>query len=175
MLRFRVSIAGVVLAIIYSAVVFAAIRSGSDAWARSIYTLTSTVLGFAAIASRYRGVFWSGFAVLGTGYFVIGFGPWIAGPPGAEGRGLNRNLSTTVVVEHLVEKAIGPENPPPGAISGYYLMREGHKANLRCVFHSAITIGIAALGGFLARGLAAGSRRRANLPSPKFEPFSDVD
>lgn len=175
MLRFRISIAGLVLGVIFSAVVFAAIRSGSDAWSRSIYTMTLAILGFSAVASRHRGVFWSGFAIFGTGYFLVGFGPWIAGPPGAEGRGLNRNLSTTVIVEYLVERAISPETPPPGSISGYYLMREGLKANLRCVVHCALSVSFAAIGGCLARGLGASSRRRARPASPPFEPFSDVD
>ena len=173
--RFRVSLAGLVLAVFYAGLVFAALRAGSDAWARSIYTLTASLLVFAGMAAKYRGVFWHGFAVAGAGYFVIGFGPWIAAAPGAEGRGLNRNLSTVVIIDAVVDAVIPPDQPPPGHNSGYYLTRESQKANLRGISHSALTMLVAAGGGFLARALTAGARRRAHPVVPPFEPFSDVD
>ena len=175
MVRFRVSLAGLLLAVFYAGLVFAALRSGSDAWTRSIYTITAGLLLFAGIAARHRGVFWHGFAVAGIGYFVIGFGPWIAGPPGSEGRGLNRNLSTVVLVDAVVEAVAPPDQPPPGHNSGYYLTRESQKANLRGIIHSAFTVILAASGGAVARALAASARRRAHPVVPPFEPFSDVD
>ena len=173
--RFRVSLAGLVLAVFYVGLVFAALRAGSDAWMRSIYTLTAALLVFAGMAAKYRGVFWHGFAVAGVGYFVIGFGPWIATAPGAEGRGLNQNLSTVVIIDAVVDAVIPPDHPPPGHNSGYYLTRESQKANLRGITHSALTMFVAAGGGFLARALTAGARRRAHPVVPPFEPFSDVD
>ena len=175
MVRFRVSMAGMLLAIFYASLVFAALRSGSDAWTRAIYTITAASLLFAGVAARHRGVFWHGFAVVGLGYFVVGFGPWIAASPGAEGRGLNRNLSTTVVVEAVVEAVVPPDHAPPGHNSSYYLNRESQKANLRGITHSALTVLIAASGGAISRALAAGARRRAHPVVPPFEPFSDVD
>ena len=175
MVRFRISLAGMLLGVFFAGLVFAALRSGSDAWARAIYTTTAASLLFAGVAAKHRGVFWHGFAVVGLGYFVVGFGPWIAGPPGAEGRGLNRNLSTIVVVDAVVDAVIPPDQPPPGHNSGYYLTRESHKANLRGIAHSALTVVLATLGGGIARGLAAGARRRAHPVVPPFEPFSDVD
>ncbi len=175
MVRFRVSLAGMLLAVFYAGLVFAALRSGSDVWTRAIYTITAASLLFAGVAARHRGVFWHGFAVVGLGYFVVGFGPWIAAAPGAEGRGLNRNLSTAVVVDAVVEAVIPPDVPPPGHNSGYYLTRESRKANLRGITHSALTVLLATSGGAVARVLAAGARRRAHPIVPPFEPFSDVD
>ena len=175
MVRFRISLAGMILGVFYAGLVFAALRSGSDAWTRAIYTFTAASLLFAAVAARHRGVFWHGFAVAGVAYFVIGFGPWVAGPPGSEGRGLNRNLSTAALVDAVADAMTPPEAPPAGHNSGYYLMREGQKANLRGIAHSALTVIIAAGGGALSRALAAGARRRAHPVAPPFEPFSDVD
>ena len=173
--RFRVSLAGLLLAVCYSGVIFAALRTGSDAWMRSIYTLTGALFLFAWIAAKYRGVFWHGFAVAGLGYFVIGFGPWIAASPGAEGRGLNRNLSTVVLIDSVVDEVIPPDIPPPGHNSGYYLNRESQKANLRGITHSALAMLVAVGGGFVARAVTAGARRRAHPIVTPFEPFSDVD
>ena len=175
MVRFRVSLAALLAAIFYLSLVFAALRSGSDAWTRSIYTITAGIVLFAGIAARHRGVFWHGFAVAGAAYFVVGFGPWIDGPPGSQGRGLNRNLSTAVVVDAVVEAVVPPDSPPPGHNSGYYIQRESQKANLRGIAHSALTLVLAAGGGAVARALAAGARRRAHPVAPPFEPFSDVD
>ncbi len=175
MVRFRVSVAGLLLAVLFSGLVFAALRSGSDVWLRAIYTLTAATLLFAGIAARYRGVFWHGFAVAGLGYFVIGFGPWIGGAPGSEGRGLNPNLGTVALVNLVVEAVIPPDRPPPGHSSEYYVTRESQKANLRGITHSALTVILAVGGGTVARALAAGARRRAHPTVPPFEPFSDVD
>lgn len=175
MVRFRISLAGMLLAVFYAGLICAALRSGSDAWTRAIYTLTAAILLFAGIAARLRGVFWYGFALAGAGYFVLGFGPWIDGPPGSEGRGLNRNLSTVLVVDAVVEAVAPPDQPPPGHNSGYYLHRESVKANLRGIAHSALTMIFASSGGIVARALASGARRRANPVPPPFEPFSDVD
>ena len=175
MVRFRVSLAGMILAVFYAGLVFAALRSGSDAWTRTIYTLTATTLLFAGVAARHRGVFWHGFAVAGAAYFILGYGPWVAGPPGAEGRGLNRNLSTAVLVDLVVDAVSPPDVAPSGHNSSYYINRESHKANLRGIVHSALAVAIAAGGGALARALAAGARRRAHPVAPAFEPFSDVD
>lgn len=175
MVRFRISMAGMLLAVLFSGFVFAALRSGSDIWAQGIYSATAAVLLFAGIAAKHRGVFWHGFAVAGAGYFVIGFGPWIAGPPGSEGRGLNRNLVTAILVDAVVEAVAPPDRPPPGHNSEYYVTRESQKANLRGITHSALTVILAVGGGAIARALAAGARRRAHPVVPPFEPFSDVD
>ncbi len=175
MVRFRVSLAALLLAVFYSGLIFAALRSGSESWARSIYTITAAVLIFATIAAKHRGVFWHGFAVAGAAYFLIGFGPWIPGAPGSEGRGLNRNLSTAVVIDAAVDAVIPPDQPPPGHNSSYYLDRESQKANLRGIVHSALTMVLATFGGAGARALAAGARRRAHPVITPFEPFSDVD
>ena len=175
MVRFRVSMAGMLLAVLFSALVFAALRSGSDAWTRAIYSSTVASLLFSGVAARHRGVFWHGFAIAGAGYFVVGFGPWIAAPPGSEGRGLNRNLGTAVLVEAVVEAVLPPDSPMPGHNSGYYLTRESQKGNLRGITHCALTVIIAVGGGATSRALAAGARRRAHPIIPPFEPFSDVD
>ncbi len=90
--RYRISIAGALGAVLYSALVLAAIKSGSNDWFKLIYSLTFVVLLYAAIAARYRGPFWHGFAVVGWAYFVVGFGAWID-----DGHEANESWSLLVV------------------------------------------------------------------------------
>jgi hypothetical protein len=82
--RGRMTIGRLLLAIMFFGVIFAGLRSGSNDWFKLNYTLTFISLVYAAIATRYRGVFWYGFAVAGWAYFIVGFGPWIGSPPGSE-------------------------------------------------------------------------------------------
>jgi hypothetical protein len=74
------------------------------------------MLVYAAIAARYRGAFWYGFAIAGWTYFVIAFGPWIGSPPGSEPlRAVNRNLVSSVILE-IVSGALSiGESSPPGS------------------------------------------------------------
>ena len=175
-MRLRVSMSGLLGVVLFSALILAALRSGSDGWFRAVYTATAGGLFFGIVAARHLGSFWHGFAAVGVAYFALGFGPWIVGPPGSEGRGLNRNLATTtLIVEPVAEAIAARDTPPPGPINGYYLMREGRKANLAGILHSALTIALAIAGGTISRGLAAKSKRRARRRPAAEAPFSDVD
>jgi len=174
-MRLRVSMAGLLGVVLFSGLILAALRSGSDGWFRAVYTATAASLLFGAVAARHLGAFWFGFAAVGVPYFAIGFGPWIVGLPGSEGRGLNRNLATTsLIVEPVAEAIAARDSPPPGPINGYYLMREGRKANLAGIVHSALTVALAIGGGAISRIMAAKQRRRDRRRT-KDEPFSDLD
>jgi len=173
-MRLRVSMAGLLGVVLF----LAGLRSGSDGWFRAVYTATAASLLFAIVAARHLGAFWYGFAAVGLAYFVIGFGPWVPSPPGSEGRGLNRNLATSALVE-LATLAIADREPPPAGTVNYLynLMREGRKANLNGILHSALTVALAVGGGAVSRGLSASGRqrRRAWRRSGPAEPFSDLD
>src|SRR4051812_23788071 len=98
--RGRFTIGKLLGVITFCGILLAGLSSGSNDWFKSIYTLTFLTLVYAAIAARYRGPSWYGFAVAGWAYFVVGFGPWIGSPPGSEPlRAVNRNLDTAVVLE----------------------------------------------------------------------------
>ncbi len=159
-MRWRVSMAGMLGVVLFSGLVLAALRSGSDPWFRTIYTVTAAALLYAAAVARSRGPSWGGFATVGLLYFVLGFGPWIIGPPGSEGRGLNRNLATSALVEYATNAIAARDGPPPGHVTGYYLMVEGRKGNLNGILHSALTILLAAAGGVAARLAATKAGRR---------------
>ena len=172
--RVRISMAALLGMVLYSGLILAGLRSGSDLWYRSIYTLTAASLLYGGVAARHRGAFWHGFAVVGIGYFLIGFGPWIAGPPGSNGRGLNRSLATSMLVEAVSDHLTNPGQPPPGHLNEYYMMLESRKANLNGIAHSALTIAFATIGGLASRTLAARRRRgdptAAILPRPTKDP-----
>ncbi len=172
--RVRISMAALLGAVLYSGLILAALRSGSDVWFRSVYTLTAAALLYGGVAARHRGAFWHGFAVVGIGYFIVGFGPWIAGPPGSNGRGLNRNLITSMLVDAVTEPLARPGQPPPGHVNEYYMMLESRKANLNGIVHAVLTTALATVGGFTSRTLAA-RRRRGDptaviLPRPTKDP-----
>lgn len=96
----RLTIARLLGVILFFGVILAGLRSGSNDWFKSIYTLTFILLVYAGIAARYRGAFWYGFAVAGWAYFVVGFGPWINSPAGSPPPGtVNRNLISSVILE----------------------------------------------------------------------------
>src|SRR5580658_8340358 len=64
--------------IVYLAVAFAAFRSGSQAWFRSLYTLTVAILLVSTLAAKFarrsQVALWFGFAVAGWCYLLLGFG-----------------------------------------------------------------------------------------------------
>ena len=130
MRRGRITIGRLLVAIMFFGVIFAGLRSGSNDWFTVIYTLTFISLVYAAIAARYRGVFWYGFAVAGWAYFIVGFAPWIGSPPGSEPlRAVNRNIVTSVVLEIVSGTLYTSEIPPAGT--------GGPAANIVHQMHSA--------------------------------------
>jgi hypothetical protein len=157
MRRGRLTIASLSGAVIYCGIIFAGLRSGSNDWFKSIYTLTFVTLVFAAIAARYRGPFWYGFAIAGWAYFIIGFGPWIGAPIGSEPQqAVNRNLVTSVVLEFVSgTMSMRDARPQPGAGAPVAnLIFQPQWSNRDGICHSALTVTFAFLGGFVSRTLA---------------------
>jgi len=152
-MRHRFTIAGLLVAVLVFAVVFAGLRSGSNDWCKLIYSLTFVTLVYAAIAARYRGEFWYGFAFAGWAYFIVAFGPWIGVRPVSEP--VNRSLIRSVVHEIVV--AVLARSDPPPAFTG---LDDVLQANREGICHCALTVLFALLGGSVARVLA-----RPRLPS----------
>lgn len=153
--RSRVTIASLLGVIMFFAIVFAGLRSGSNDWFKLIYSLTFIMLVYAAIAARYRGAFWYGFAIAGWTYFVVAFGPWIGSPPGSEPlRAVNRNLVSSVILE-IVSGALSiGESSPPGSGIPRALIVEMLRANRDGIGHCALTCLFAIAGGLASRAMA---------------------
>ena len=152
----RFTIARLLCAIMFLGIVFAGLRSGSNDWFKMVYTLTFITLVYAAIAARYRGAFWYGFAVAGWAYFLVGFGPWIGSPPGSEPlRAVNRNIVTSVVLE-IVSGTMSRSDSAPSATGGPLpnMIRQMQWANRDGICHSALTILFALVGGIVSRIVA---------------------
>jgi hypothetical protein len=151
----RFSIARLLGVILTCGILFAGLRSGSNDWFESIYTLAFITLVDAAIAARYRCGFWYGFAVAGLAYFVVGFGPWIGSPAGSEPlRAVNRNLDTSVVIE-IVSGTMSATDPSPsngGAAAARILRNREAKRDGIC--HWALTMLIALAGGSVSTAVA---------------------
>jgi hypothetical protein len=77
MRRVRFSIAGLMVVVAVTAVVVAALRSASDAWAGAMLMLVCGVLGLAIVGivcrSGIERTWWLGFALFGCGYLVLAF------------------------------------------------------------------------------------------------------
>src|SRR5262245_1687641 len=146
---FRFSIAAVLALTLFAGLVFGALRSGATIWFQSIYTLTFVILLFAAIAARYRGAFWYGFAIVGWAYFVLGFGPWNY----SGGYALSRGL----LISSIAEKPaafLQDERLPTKVRDEYRLNRVG-------VCQISLTIPLALVGGVVSVLVASGSRMKA--------------
>ena len=83
MRSFRVSIAGLMGAVLIAALCVAALRFASETWAGVTLMATCGVLGLAVVGVVYRDVperaWWLGFALFGWGYLVLAFwSPFIA-------------------------------------------------------------------------------------------------
>ena len=93
----RVSIAGMMSAIVLIAVSIAAFRFPTPLAANGFYTfalvvLASSLCGVVFCRSRRR-AYWAGFAFFGWGYFLLIFGPW------PEGMNPEHRLFTTAVLD----------------------------------------------------------------------------
>lgn len=154
--RRRLTIAGLLGLILVLGLIFAGLRSASNDAFKSIYSLTFLALVLAAIAARYRGAFWHGFAVAGWAYFVFGFGPWIGRPTSFEGpNAVNRNLVSTVVLEVVTGTMARIDfqtsgNQGMAGMTDFWL----RQANRDGIGHCALTILFAYGGGWVARALA---------------------
>lgn len=144
----RITIAGLLLIVVFFGVVFAGLRSGTTMWMRSIYTVTFLTLVYAAIAAKYRGRFWYGFSAAGWAYLVMGLTPW--GEPSSF-EGMNRALLASWFYELAIEFLSGWHKRTGGM--GPYLW----ESNCLIICHSALTILFGIAGGLVA-GAMAGRR-----------------
>lgn len=155
MRKSRVTIASLLGLILLCGIFLAGLRSGSNDWVKLTYSLTFLSLVYAAIAARYRGAFWYGFAVAGWAYFVIGFGPWIntpleSTPPPA----LNANLLTSVVLQSMANALSENDSPMTfriGALTAR--MVSINDANRIGIGHCALTMVFGLAGGLVAKFL----------------------
>lgn len=84
MRRFRVSIAGLMVVVLFVAVGVAALREATEVWSGVLFALTVAAMAFAGLRAAYREgtkrAFWAGFALFGSIYLALAFAP------GAENR-----------------------------------------------------------------------------------------
>ena len=75
MSRIRFNIASLLVAVLFVAVGFAALRESNDLWDSGLFTLTLTVLLISTLLAIHRSdarrAFWIGFALLGGGYLLL--------------------------------------------------------------------------------------------------------
>jgi hypothetical protein len=78
--RFRFTLSTLTLCVAFAALVFASLRSSSEIWSGLLFTLTAVILFVAVVGALYSRstarAFWVGFALLGWGHWVLGYGPW---------------------------------------------------------------------------------------------------
>jgi hypothetical protein len=75
-MRFRISIAGLLVLILFLAVVFASLREATDLWAKAMLSLAIAVYGVALLGMLFRRATGTGAFVLGAGYLALCVGPW---------------------------------------------------------------------------------------------------
>jgi hypothetical protein len=161
--RFRITIARLLLIIVYFGVGFAAMRSPSWIWASTLFSLVTTSLAAATLTALYRPgarrAFWTGFAFCGWLYLGLSSYPW-------SGSGMSPLIITSALMDLLYPK-IGDvsgmrgaaattesiweywSEPPRGAIPFNWAIPEPY----RVICHSLLTPIAALLGGLLARWL----------------------
>jgi hypothetical protein len=119
MRRFRISMRGLMIAIVLLGTAFAALRMPTPLWANVWFSLVLATLTLAVPAVVYRRgerrAFWVGFAACGWVYFILSLAPWLQGEFGFQ-------LVTTTVLdllapyivqkEYLLRTYIGSFNPP---------------------------------------------------------------
>jgi hypothetical protein len=117
----KVTIAQLILVIVVVAIGLAAIRSGSPAWSGAMLSITifamiCSLLGI-ALGRGTRRVYWTGFALLGWGYLLLIYLPW-----------LHRNIGQYLLAPNLFEQievflqaresaGSGMQSVPLGAVS----------------------------------------------------------
>jgi hypothetical protein len=102
MSRIRFNIASLLIAVLFVAVGFAALRESTDLWDGGLFTLTLVVLFYSILLAIHRSdarrAFWIGFALFGGGYLVPSLIPSI-----------ETRLVTTKALAYLDSKV--PSNP----------------------------------------------------------------
>ena len=155
MKRFRFTLAQLIAVVLVVGFGFAAMRSGSDLCLRLSWTFTASVLLAAAIAARYRGAFWYGFAMVGWGYFLLGSVAWtgMQHTQFPDHATLNRMLFSNDLNVYLCSYV--PEFHTEGFSSNLDVER---CRNIEVICHSLLTLAFAPIGGMLAL-LIAGQNR----------------
>jgi hypothetical protein len=175
--RTHLTIASLLLVVVFFGVVFAGLRTASDGWLKLVYMLTFMALVYAAIAARYRSAFWYGFAVAGWAYFLIGCHPWITTASFTQPRYLaNQGILTSVVIETVSVLLSGRE---PFAMVPVWdrSFREPSaletSASIRAIIcHCSLTIPFALVGGLVAGAMARRGSAQADDRSDHRTDFS---
>jgi hypothetical protein len=188
MRRARISIRGLMTAIVLLAAGLAALRSPTPLWANLWFSLTLAALVLAIPTAVYcRGqdrAFWVGFASAGWVYFLLALAPWFQSEFGFQ-------LATTTVLdllaplivqkEYMVRSYVLGFNPPfaPGEPTPWQVWNlpelppenPWHKAGyvtlhspglyLR-IGHAVLCVVVAAVAGEIVRGLAASRQEPVN-------------
>jgi hypothetical protein len=99
----RVSIVGMMSFVLVAAVGLAALRNANEAWAGLMLLLTLGALGVSVLGVVHREgeerAWWLGFALFGSGYALLAFGPWFA-------EEVRPALGTTLLLNYVHTRAI---------------------------------------------------------------------
>jgi hypothetical protein len=169
-----------------------AFRSGTDYSFKVVYTATVFGLIVAAVAARYRGPFWYGFAIAGWAYFLIGFNPPTVLPGVGFGttlypqhRQINPALLSSLYLQEMCIVLVAEPKALP--VDPAATMQRKNELTIRYsqdksawdlkignivgIGHSLLTVLIGTIGGWTARLLCApspaskDSRLAEQLPS----------
>jgi hypothetical protein len=156
----NLTIASLLIAVVYFGVVFAGLRSVTLGLMQLIYTCTFAALVYAAIASKYRGPYWHGFAVAGWAYFLTAMVPWLTSP-------FSFDPYVALNVAHLTTPLYGLANDFLAASDPDALSRVGGNqavAYRMTICHCGFTIVLAIAGGGIAVALARKQARAGDGP-----------
>ena len=146
----RFSIAGLMGAVLFVAIGFAALRSASEAWSGALFLATRGVIGLALVGAICRRgpqrAWWLGFAVFGWIYMGSSFEPFYYWP----------KIPTQTLLEQLGARMFGTGK-------NMTLYSSGHDGRFLAIGHCLCTFLAAIFGAFLSRALfgAVGSNQDA--------------
>ncbi|MGC8641786.1 MAG: hypothetical protein ACP5XB_18110 [Isosphaeraceae bacterium] len=154
MIPLRFTLASLMGYVLLLSVQLAAIAAGTQTWSQIVYTLTVFLLLLSSIATRGGNSFWYGFALVGSGYFLIGFGPWFnqicnADPPLAFYHP-NDGLFTSVLIYRAAESSVPflpPGDPQYGNRETIHAHRVAYTAGIA---HSILTVALAVCAGLVS-------------------------
>jgi hypothetical protein len=149
----RFSIAALLVVVAVCGVLFAALSSPSDLWAKGLFTLALGALVVAVINVLFSGgcsrAFWAGFLIAGGTYFVVSTTPGLRDH-------LVPQLFTELVLDQIYRDIVARSHSVRAIGSNFGMasrianLRDGLPA-LQQTSHSLFTLLFAALGGAYAR------------------------